>query len=532
MEILEIIMNNFGKFHNQQMTFHPGINVIYGGNETGKSTMGAFVKGMFFGIDKMRGRGAAKDEYALRQPWENGSDFSGTIRFRCGDKIFRLDRSFEKNQKRASLVCETDGEELDTESGDLKNLLSGLDETAFQNTAYISGNTGETTGSLADTMRNYMINAGNFSKTQIDVRAALEELVQERKKLEREKKKKMTEKVERLQEISMKMEYARQEIENLAEEEYQMRQRLEEFSSEETAVENSRECYREFGSAEELSYGSKVWRNGKIAMAVFVFVGVCMGLLMTAWQARAAAAGIILAACVGVRFFNGRDAQQKEQLREMKMAHREKAVQAEYERQKRNLQRQREELPKRQRLLMNLEWAVSARKEKIRDLEEWKREYAEVQGDKEELAVMEEKIAALFLAADTLREASSEIYQTYAKSLNSRISEILSFVTEGRYAGISLDEEFQIRIHTQRRVLSIWQVSRGCVEQIYFAIRMACLDLLDEEGEMPLILDDAFLTYDDARLERTLKWLHADGRQILLFTCHKREQEIMQKLFG
>lgn len=532
MEILEIIMNNFGKFHNQQMMFHPGINVIYGGNETGKSTMGAFVRGMFFGIDKMRGRGAAKDEYAIRQPWENGGDFSGTIRFRCGEKVFRLDRSFEKNRKRASLVCETDGEELDADGGDLKNLLSGLEEGTFQNTAYISGMTGETARDLADTMENYMINAGNFGNTQIDVGAALEELSQERKKLEREKKKKMTEKVEQLQEISMKIEYARQEAEHLAEEEQSIRQRMEELSQEKAAERNPEEFYREFDSAEDVPCGPGMWRNGKIAMAVMAFAGVCMGLLTTAWQARTAAAAIILAACAGVRFFGKKDAELKEQFRDRKAACREKAVQAEYERQQRRLQRQREELSKHQRQQVNLEWTVSARKEKMRDLEEWEKEYAEIQADKEEMTVLEEKISALFLAADTLKEASSEIYKSYAKNLNGRISEILSFVTEGRYAGVSLDEEFQIRIHTQKRVLSIWQVSRGCMEQIYFAIRMACLDLLDEEKELPLILDDAFLTYDDARLERTLKWLYADGRQVLLFTCHKREQEMMQKLFG
>ncbi|MDO5538939.1 MAG: AAA family ATPase [Eubacteriales bacterium] len=531
MEILEIMMNNFGKFNNQSMSFHPGINIIYGGNETGKTTMGAFVKGMFFGIDKMRGRGANKDEYSLRQPWENGSFFSGTIRFKSGGKIFRLDRNFDRNQKSASLVCETDGEELDTERGDLENLLEGMDETAFENTVFISGHSGETTQALGDCVRNYMINTNNTASGQIDVSAALEELKEERKKLEREKKEKMAEKIERLQEISMKMEYTHQEIDEMIREEQKYRELLEQFPADMPDA-GPDQFYEEFDSAEELTYGSGIWKAGKIAMAVLAFVGVCMGLLMTVWEARAAAAAIILAACFGVRFFSERDMQRKEYLREMKMAHREKAVRAEYERQRRRLQQQRDELPKRQRILMNIEWAVSARKEKNRYLEQLQREYKREQEGKEDIRDLEEKISAIYLAIDTLKEVSGEMYSEYARRLNGSISEILSFITDGKYTGVSLDEEFQIRIHTSRKVLSIWQVSRGTMEQIYFAIRMACLDLIDAGNSMPLILDDAFLTYDDTRLERTLKWLHTSGHQVLLFTCHKREQEIMQKIYG
>lgn len=47
MEIIEIRMDHFGKFNGQSMEFHPGINVIYGDNETGKSTMRSFIRGMF-----------------------------------------------------------------------------------------------------------------------------------------------------------------------------------------------------------------------------------------------------------------------------------------------------------------------------------------------------------------------------------------------------------------------------------------------------------------------------------------------------
>ena len=57
------------------------------------------------------------------------------------------------------------------------------------------------------------------------------------------------------------------------------------------------------------------------------------------------------------------------------------------------------------------------------------------------------------------------------------------------------------------------QVSRGTLEQIYFAIRMAATKIL-HEGECPVILDDTFGYYDDSRLAQTLRWLKDSKRQV------------------
>jgi uncharacterized protein YhaN len=45
---------------------------------------------------------------------------------------------------------------------------------------------------------------------------------------------------------------------------------------------------------------------------------------------------------------------------------------------------------------------------------------------------------------------------------------------------------------------------------------------------MPLIFDDSFVLYDDDRLKTSLKWLaQAYGGQILIFTCHQREAQML-----
>ena len=78
-------------------------------------------------------------------------------------------------------------------------------------------------------------------------------------------------------------------------------------------------------------------------------------------------------------------------------------------------------------------------------------------------------------------------------------------------------------------MISLNQVSRGTLEQIYFALRITAAEILYQE-EYPIILDDTFAFYDEERLRNTLRWLSDSGKQVLLFTCHKREEEIMNEM--
>ena len=66
-------------------------------------------------------------------------------------------------------------------------------------------------------------------------------------------------------------------------------------------------------------------------------------------------------------------------------------------------------------------------------------------------------------------------------------------------------------------------------KQIYFAIRMAATKILHEE-ECPVILDDVFGYYDDSRLAQTLRWLKDSKRQVIIFSCQKREMEMLEKM--
>ena len=61
MKIKEIEIKNFGKFSNQRFVFRDGIQVFYGENEFGKSTIYGFLKAMLFGMERGRGKAAHND---------------------------------------------------------------------------------------------------------------------------------------------------------------------------------------------------------------------------------------------------------------------------------------------------------------------------------------------------------------------------------------------------------------------------------------------------------------------------------------
>ena len=157
MKITELYIKNFGRFSEQHFYIKDGVQVIYGENEYGKSTLQAFIRAMLFGMERGRGKAAAKDDFSKYQPWENPNYYAGVMRFRCGNRNFRLERSFDRISKQVSLVCEDDGEELSVEHGDLDMLLGGITLGMYDNTVSIGQFQSRPGQELAESLKNYAV---------------------------------------------------------------------------------------------------------------------------------------------------------------------------------------------------------------------------------------------------------------------------------------------------------------------------------------------------------------------------------------
>ena len=93
MRINKLHLQDFGKFHEKDIALTPGVNIIYGSNEAGKTTTKDFIIDMIYGIDKARGIGARFDHYEKRRPI-NGAAYSGSMEFSTEDGEYIVERNF------------------------------------------------------------------------------------------------------------------------------------------------------------------------------------------------------------------------------------------------------------------------------------------------------------------------------------------------------------------------------------------------------------------------------------------------------
>lgn len=151
----------------------------------------------------------------------------------------------------------------------------------------------------------------------------------------------------------------------------------------------------------------------------------------------------------------------------------------------------------------------------------------------EELARQQAEYDALQLSLDALQAANTTLQNRFSPELGRRAAEIFADMTGSTWSHILLDREFHLSAESgsdpTRR--SVQLLSAGTADQLYLAVRLAiCEMILPPEQNPPLILDDALLTFDDARLSTTLDYLTRLGaqRQILLFTCQGREAALLR----
>ena len=95
MKINKIKINSYGKLKEKEIEFKKGINIVYGHNEAGKSTLINFIINSFYGISKNK-RGKEISDYDKYKPWL-GEDFSGKVEYELDNKQkFEIYRDFNK----------------------------------------------------------------------------------------------------------------------------------------------------------------------------------------------------------------------------------------------------------------------------------------------------------------------------------------------------------------------------------------------------------------------------------------------------
>lgn len=533
MQIREAEIFNFGKIHKRKFSFGPGINVIYGPNEAGKSTLHAFLLGMLFGLEKGRGRSVASEGYQRYEPWHAPAYYSGALRFEVDGKPFYLERNFYHKEKRDFLRNEADGEELSIAYGDLTMLLGGIHKETFGNTYDIAQSGAVTGKELSETLAEYLSDASESGTSSFRVARAVDLLKEKRKKLAAQQKELQAKNEMQRAALELEQTILKQDCQKLREDIAQAKQRLiddevglsqaEQRSAEEVQAEPQRKGYVVDADVLRASKSIKVCA---VLATVLLIGAIVVGALS---QTIPHGGETLLVVAIGVGVLGvGMGIFAVAKSRSFKrMRHMSEAVSEDTHVQQESEAERPQQSNRAMQMLDILYETVKEKETRIYNISEQLEVLQLTLGREAEL---QQEIDAVALAIDGITELAKEICEEAADAMNAEVSRYVSAITEGKYDSVRVDEKGKLWVLVDGREIPPDALSRGTLEQFYLALRVAVGETVTREEPMPIFLDDAFVLYDDERLAQTLKVLAGMNKQVLLFTCQRREEGLLSQM--
>lgn len=139
MIIKNLYIKSFGKISNKNIEFKKGFNIVYGNNETGKSTMQAFIKVMLYGMNNKRGKEKRSNERIRYLPLVGGKA-EGEIQLNVNNENLLICREFGRTKKedKCKVINSITGEEaVEYSKGDPGKCILNINSESFQNTLLI-----------------------------------------------------------------------------------------------------------------------------------------------------------------------------------------------------------------------------------------------------------------------------------------------------------------------------------------------------------------------------------------------------------
>lgn len=600
MRLLELHIDGFGKFHDRTISFNDGINIIYGKNEAGKSTLHTFIRGMLFGIERGRGRAAKNDLYTKYEPWENSGTYEGWLRLEKDGTIYRIERRFRKENKSLKIINETKGLEEEATPAFVSSLLDGLTETMYNNTISIGQLKSATEDGMVTELKNYIANMNTTGNISLNITKATAFLRNQKRSLEAglipEASREFTSLLAEIRNVEAEIagpEYENQlaayqnmrtQVKGLIDNTQTQKKDLDEKlangkkvlsdngftdrASVDAMSSDAERLYSEYNTLnEECNKKSRKVLSGLTAVLGIAGLGAAAALgyfNLTAYLpvcgAAAAAAVIFFIISLVIRqkdkeyhrmFGNtsselgallarhlGDSAVSEDAMNAFRARMGEfsklcdMVAQSETEIRKfledlSNLQTKQagcsEMIEKQQRTQWELE-------KKLEHLSNCKNKAKALKRTLAENDRIHDEIVAIDLAQETMADLSSSIRDSFGLYLNKEASQYITGITGGIYDSMSIDENLNVFLNTKTKLVPLENVSSGTMDQVYLALRLAAAKLLQGSGSgFPLIFDDSFTQYDDERLKTALEWLaSAYGGQIIIFTCHRREAQMLR----
>ncbi len=515
MKINKVYIKGFGKLKDYEIEFEDGFQVIGAENEFGKSTILEFIGMMFYG-KKSGGQNPLKNTRLKYRPW-SGGEMGGMIEFEYRGDTYRIEKLFGKSAStdKQLIINITDDKRIELPQGTEAGMYFwGMDADAFERSVFIRQSrmdykSGDKDYIMENIGRRVMEENENDNSQEAlkRIRIAKEELVSKSGRTGRitELKKERT---------TLEKEYVASEKKNM---------RLDEQAEEAEHIRNAIESAKIkediqridailAGENEDRDYSSgkskSVWIVAVIFSVFFIAAAVMYNMVFIA--------GAVISLLAGALYNRGGDRTDdspviyRAKMEKSALINKKNKIKVLDKYEDMPINKLKSELSKCERNL-GLRTDTEHLKSKISELDN-------------KLADMTKYYEALVHAQEVLGDILNDRRRDYSPELNKRAGEIFECITSGKYDKVMVGSEYNPMVtETGDYSSREWQyLSKGTAEQMYLAVRLAIAESMSSGDTFPIMMDDVLESYDDERLEETMKYLKQLGKkhQIILFTCH------------
>lgn len=586
MQIKNLKINQYGNIENKELDFKK-FNIVYGKNESGKSTLLNFILSSFYGISKNK-NGKFESDYDRYNPW-NQNEFSGNINYSLDDNseysVFRnfdkknpqildemgndISKSFEVDKKNgiqflseqinveremmeSTVISEQKEVELDVGTqNQLLQKIANLAESGDEEISYKQAaskldklllNEVGTDRSSDRPINNTKLNIYELNKNINSIKM----LEDERNQIE-SKKQKVIEQIKEEQNNKIIYDKIKKalDFDNMESERISVKKNIIE--------ENSKKIAQKEDAKKELNKKKNTKLNMTI-LIILILVNIILGILLKN-VAVSGVLAVLLIAFIGFTIIKNKknsDSYLTEQILILKKNNVE--LNKEVGELEENLNKRnnlaKEELSREygnnivelfnsgiNEIIENNIEAVNDYKLEFHKLEldgkNIEEKFEKLAKYKEELAIEEEKLeelnkkAEIFsLTKEILQNAYQDMKNSITPKFNIELSKNIEKFSNGKYKNINITDGLFVVLENGESV-PIEKLSTGTIEQIYLALRLSVINEISKE-KLPIILDEAFAYYDDERLAETLKFLNKIDNQVIILSCTNREKKILE----
>lgn len=182
MKINKIYISAFGGLKDFTLELNDGLNVIFGNNEDGKSTVAAFIKAMFYGT----GRTTKSLAESIRQkytPWD-GSQMGGRIYFTHENKNYCLEKIFRKSDSTDSIVLTDSDSGQPVPTGEsVGQQFFGISASAFERSLFIGNGDFVKDGAAASEINTRLSNVTSTGNEDVSCKQIQKNILDTRTKI-------------------------------------------------------------------------------------------------------------------------------------------------------------------------------------------------------------------------------------------------------------------------------------------------------------------------------------------------------------